>query len=497
MTRPFKLPDLGEGIHEAEIREIHVSPGDKVTEGDTILTVETDKASVDVPSPFTGTVAGVEVKPNAVVQVGDVLVTFDGGPAGAEETREEPKREEAEKERVRKEVPEKGPQPEKAAEPEIEREGKPAAAEQPRREIAKAEEGAAAIEGRVEAKEEKPEQVRAPVIGPVPAAPSTRRLARELGVDLRDVEPSGPGGRVTDADVRARAEGAKAGKPAPAAEGERPRAEGEAPAEKRPAGRGAVSPADVEVPPLPDFERWGAVERVPYRSIRREIGRRMSLAWSQIPQATHHDRADITRLEEFRKERKKRAEHGGLTMSVLVMKAVTAVLKEFPRVNASLDTGSGEIVLKKYYNLGMAVDTEQGLVVPVIRNVDRKSLAEIAVEFKALVERTRKGGMTLEDIQGGTFTITNAGTLGGTHFTPIINYPQVAILGMARAEWLPIAVEGRGGGEGGRPPRLEPRYCLPLILGFDHRVLDGADAARFLNRLVAILQDPDELFMVM
>jgi pyruvate dehydrogenase E2 component (dihydrolipoamide acetyltransferase) len=271
--------------------------------------------------------------------------------------------------------------------------------------------------------------------------------------------------------------------PQPAA---RPKEEKEARGEEA-----AARPSAVAVPPLPDFERWGSVERTPLRSVRRATARHMALAWSQIPHVSHQDVADVTELEALRNRYKADiAEQGGsLSLTVFVLKAAVAALKAHPRFNASLNMETEEIVLKKYHHLGVAVDTERGLLVPVIRDVDRKSIAELSVELKELVQRARDGQVGLEEMQGGTFTITNPGPLGGTSFAPIVNYPEVAILGMAKAQWQPV-VQGKG-----PEARIVTRFMLPLILSFDHRVVDGADAARFVSMIIDVLQDPGRLLV--
>ena len=313
--------------------------------------------------------------------------------------------------------------------------------------------------------------------GPVPASPATRRLARTLGVDLHQVSASGPAGRVTAEDVRAFAQS-------------NGRAAAEAPtAPKERAATAAVPSPDAESETLPDFSRWGAIEWMPLRSVRRATAARMAQAWAHIPHVTHHDLADITALERCRQAWVPEITDGTLTLLLFVMKAVVAALKQHPRFNASLDTRAQAIILKHYYHLGIAVDTERGLIVPVIHDVDRKSIAELAVELHAVVQRTRNGDTTLEDLQGGTFTITNIGRLGGKSFTPIINYPQVAILGMARARWQPV-VQHTGDEE---EMAIVPRFMLPLMLTFDHRVVDGADAARFLQVVIDMLEKPDTL----
>ena len=331
--------------------------------------------------------------------------------------------------------------------------------------------------------------------GPVPASPSTRRLARELGVDLQRVPGSGPGGRVTSQDVRQFAERGVAPEGAPPPEKE------EAPVEEREERRpveiagleeiSPIRPSAIPLPPLPDFRRWGEVERQPLRSVRRATAKHMARAWSQIPHVSHQDAADVTDLEALRQRYKAEiAELGGsLTLTTFVLKAAVAALKAHPRFNASLDADSEEILLKKYYHVGIATDTERGLLVPVIRDVDRKSIVELSIELKELVERTRDGEATLEEMQGGTFTITTPGPLGGTAFAPIVNYPEVAILGMAQAQWKPV-VRGKG-----PEAPIVPRLMLPLILAFDHRVVDGADAARFVSMIIDILEDPTRMLM--
>ncbi|NLI80956.1 MAG: 2-oxo acid dehydrogenase subunit E2 [Deltaproteobacteria bacterium] len=447
MPKEFRLPDLGEGIHEGEIVEILVSVGDRVIDGQPVMLVETDKATTEVPAPVTGIVQEIRVKPGDVVKVGDVLMVFL---AEGEEGKRPAK------------FPEVAP-PELSTIPE-----KPAHVQE-------------SVGRRVEVRSEVRVQAAKSAVekeGPVPAAPSTRRLARELGVDLRSVQPSGPGGRVTSEDVlrfsaQAKREPEPARTPAPQ-EAERP-----------------VSGAPLRVDPLPDFDQWGEVERVPLRSVRRATARHMAVAWSQVPHVTHQDVADVTELEALRRRHKASiAERGGvLSLTVFALKAAVTALKEYPRFNSSLDMEAEEIVLKRYYHIGVAVDTDRGLIVPVIRDVDRKSMTELAVELKSLAERTRGGRVEREDMAGGTFTITNIGILGGTAFTPIVNFPETAILGLGQARWQAVVKLGEDG------EQMVPRLMLPVILGFDHRVLDGADAARFVNRIVGLLGEPERLLL--
>ena len=430
MARAFKLPDLGEGIHEGEVLSVFVSVGDEVKEGDPICEVETDKAAVEIPSPFTGKVAEILVKPGDQVKVGDVLMTFGDG----------------EKD-VKPPVEDKAPEKETMAAPMAEAIPPPPAPVE---------------------KE-----------GPVPASPATRRLARELGVGLRRVTPTGPGGLVTAEDVRTFAQAV-------------PKPEEAAPAES--AAPSAVSPLTaVTPPPLPDFTRWGEVERMPVRSIRKATAKQMALSWSQIPHVTSHDEVDLTRLDAFRRKHKADIEDKGgkLSITVFALKAAATALKAYPNFNASMDTAAGELVFKHYFHIGVAVNTDGGLIVPVIRDVDRKSITELAVELNELVERTRERKATLEEMQGGSFTITNVGPMGGGHFTPIINYPEVAILGMGSGGLKPVVVEGKKGIE------ILPRLMMPVSLTIDHRVLDGADALKFMRVIKDDLQDPDALLMTM
>jgi pyruvate dehydrogenase E2 component (dihydrolipoamide acetyltransferase) len=442
MAKAFKLPDLGEGIHEGEILSIRVSVGDQVKEGDIIMEVETDKAAVEIPSPYTGVVEEIFVKPGDTVKVGDALITFRSAEAEAPA----PRAEERQVVRPEKEMP-----PLKAKKAELERPAAPP-------EIARRE-------------------------GPVPASPATRRLARELNVDLSQVTPTGPGGLVSAEDVRAFAEkGPKPGETLP------PREEGRE-AKPEEARRFVVA-----APKLPDFSKWGPVERVPLRSIRKATAKQMALAWSQIPHVSNHDVADMTKLDVFRKKHKAEieAKGGRLTHTVFALKAVATALKAFPRFNSTIDTEAGEIILKQYYHMGVAVATDDGLIVPVIRDVDRKSILDLSVELKEIADRTRQRKVGLEELQGGTFTITNVGHMGGGQFIPIINYPQVAILGMGAATMQPAVM-----GDEKQGYEIVPRLRMPLVVCIDHRVLDGADVIPFMRMIVENLEDPEQLFMKM
>jgi pyruvate dehydrogenase E2 component (dihydrolipoamide acetyltransferase) len=476
MPKEFKLPDLGEGIHEGEIVQVLVSVGDKVEDGSPILLIETDKAETEVPSPVTGVVKEIKVKQGDIVNVGDVLMVFsEAGEAEEPAEEEKPPERPATKAEGLPRGLERGPVEERPEEERGERDR--AAAEE--RERAEKERRPPAEEEKeeVERPREKPRADR-----PVPAAPSTRRLARELGVDLHDVSPSGAGGRVTSEDVRAFAE-----------QREKPTEAPERPPARPPVEKEAVPPPFAEAAPLPDFSQWGPVQKQPLRSVRRAIAKRMAQSWAQIPHVSHADVADITELEAFRRKHKDevQAQGGALSLTVFALKAAVAALKAFPRFNASLDTEHEEIIIKNYYHIGVAVDTERGLLVPTIRDVDRKSILELAKELSELIERARQGKVERDDMVGGTFTITNVGPLGGTGFMPIINYPQAAILGLAQAHFQPV-VQGDD-----KDFEIVSRLMLPLILAFDHRIVDGADAARFMRVVINALHDPEQLLMVM
>ena len=439
MARQFVLPDLGEGLTEAEIVAVLVREGDVITEDAPLLEVETDKAQVEIPSPMGGRVEKIHVEPGQTVKVGAVLVTFADAGDGARPTRA------ARPTTISAAGAVPAPPSPTATGPTAPAAARPATAPAPTRGVA-----------------------------PVPATPATRKLARELGVDLRAVRPSGPGGRVTDEDVRAAA--AQPGAPDQTA---------------RPSGTPApakpLSPTVHAAPPLPRFEQWGPVERAPLSHLRRTIAERMALSAALIPHVTHFDRADITDLDALIRTNLEVARARGVTLTLtsFLLKAAALALAAHPQFNGSLDAAAGEMILKRYHHLGVAVATERGLIVPVIRDVDKKSVLALARELAALAQRVRDGKATLEDLRGGTFTITNIGALGGTGALPIINYPEVAILGVARAREEAVVKEGR----------IVPRLMLPLTLTFDHRVADGADGARFAADLVRLIEHPDQLLL--
>jgi len=448
------LPDLGEGIHEAEILAVKVKEGEIVAEDQAILEVETDKAVVEIPSPVAGVVEKIHVKEGDIVQVGTVMITF----------------------RVDAE-PTKAPLAAKGREEAAAKTAVQASAPK-----------SVVLDART------PELKRS---GPIPATPATRRMAREMGVDLRLVRASGPAGRVLKEDVRAYAEGvvgsALAGTAAaPASASPAPvrnhRGAPPGPARSRePIEPFVAQPLVAQPVELPNFEKYGAIERVPLRSIRRKIALNMAQSWSHIPHVTHFDEADVTQLDEFLKKNEKRMLDRGvrLTLTVFMVKAVVLGLRQYPQFNSSLDESTGEIIYKHYYNIGIAVATERGLIVPVIRDADQKTLNQIAGELSDIAQKTREGKIDLERLQGGTFTITNIGAIGGTGMVPMVNFPEAAILGMARASQKPVIRNGN----------IQAATLLPLALSFDHRIADGAEAAHFVRHVAGCLEEPLQLLL--
>ncbi|MFO1023075.1 MAG: 2-oxo acid dehydrogenase subunit E2 [Planctomycetales bacterium] len=430
-THEVRLPELGEGVKSADVAGILVNEGDSVTAGQNLLELETEKAVVELPSPATGKITKIHVKSGATLKPGDLVFTITGSGSAA---------------------PASSPAPTAPAAP------APQAA-------------AATAAAQPAAPASKPvasPQVAAPAgddnRAPAPAGPATRRLARELGVDLHLVAGSGPGGRITHEDLQDFVKKIMTGeKPSPGASG----------------GTG------VAALPLPDFTQWGSVERKAMNKIAKTAMTNLSYAWQTIPHVTQHDLADITDLEAGRKRSSSVPGAPKITMTVLAIKAVVAALKQFPHFNSSLDTKTNEVIYKQYYNIGVAVDTEQGLVVPVIKDANLKSVMEIAKELDVLAAKARERKLAISDFQGATFTISNLGGIGGTSFTPIVNWPEVAILGMSRSREQLVVVKGEA----------KPRLMLPLSLSYDHRVINGADAARFIVKISGLLADPSLLLI--
>jgi pyruvate dehydrogenase E2 component (dihydrolipoamide acetyltransferase) len=430
----MKLPELGEGIDSATVVAIKVKVGDTVAVGQDVLEVETDKASMPVKSEVAGTVSQVSVKQGDKVSVGAVvaIIATSGGVSPAKTDSSPPKPVPNTQHSEAPAVAVSNP----AAPP-------PAPTANGKKDL-------------------------------TPAGPATRRLARQLGVGLAEVRGSGRGGRVTLDDVKGfvRSE----------------REQNKGGGGSSVGGLSGKTVADSFAhPKLPDFSKYGEVEKKPVSKLRETIAKNLTISWRTMPMVTQNDNADITDLEAGRKRIVDSLPKGAakITWTVLAVKACVAALKEFPNFNSSYDMNGGELILKKYYHIGIAVDTERGLVVPVINDADKKSIREIASEVQSLAEKARTGKLTIDEMRGGTFTITNLGGIGGTSFTPIVNYPEVAILGMCRSQLQPVVKDGQ----------IVPRLLLPLSLTYDHRVIDGADGARFTARLAQLFSDPMRLLM--
>ena len=472
MPTDFTLPELGENVTAGDVVRVLVSAGDTVAKDQPVLELETDKATIEVPSSVAGTVKDVRVKQGERIKVGQVVLTVDDA-AGAGQG-SNGKGEAAKPKPQSAEAAAEGGISQKATEQTRETESRPAAA-------AAAKKGAQERDsGRAEQPEaQQPESVSKPKRGEVvdisrgsrqpaaaveepsqgpaaPAAPSVRRLARELGVDIARVSGSGPGGRVSPEDVQQYVREALA--------------------------RGGTSGGSAPAASLPDFSKWGDVERKPMSNIRRKTAEHLAHAWNAIPHVTQHDKADITAVEALRKQYAPQAEKAGgkLTMTAIALKVAAAALRKFPQFNASVDSGRNEIVYKRAVHIGVAVDTPKGLLVPVIRDVDQKGIIDLSKDLASVSEKARNGKLSLDEMQGGSFTITNLGGIGGTSFTPIVNWPEVAILGISRGSYEPV-YNGQN---------FEARLMLPLSLSYDHRVIDGADGARFLRWVAEAFEQP-------
>lgn len=453
MTVEFALPELGEGITDADVLRVLVAPGDTVALDQPVLEIETEKATLDVPCGVSGRVLSIAVSEGETIAPGQLVLTVEEvdaprsppPPATAPPAASAPPVEAVE--RVEATPPIEAAPPDEAAPPTREPVTPPAAA------------AASAVEPPTPAPPATPERGQLPPF----AAPSVRRFAREVGVEIRDVAGSGPEHRISLDDVKAHARMAAA------------RTQQTAPTER-------TQLEERPILALPDFSRFGPVEREPLTRFRRTVARNMSQAWAEIPHVTLHHAADVTELEEIRRRYRDRAREAGgnLTLSVVILKIVAAALRAFPRMNSSLDVASNEIVLKRYYHLGVAVDTERGLAVPVIRDVDQKNVIELSVELNGIAGRAREGRLTLDEMQGASFTVSNLGSLGTGHFAPIINHPEVGVLGVGRAERLPRYIDGE----------LQPRLIMPISLAHDHRVIDGADGARFMSWIVDAIREP-------
>ena len=418
----FRLPDLGENIEAGEVVNLLAKVGDSVSEDQPLIELETDKAVIEVPSSIGGEVVEMHVAVGDRVAIGQLVATLAG--AGA----------------MSPAPPTATPAPAAPGVP-------PAAAAAP----AGPEPDAAAVRAADSAPDTAAKLV--------PAAPSVRRLAREIGVNIAAVEGTGPGGRISQNDVKAHARALNTGRAVAPAEG----------------------PATGDMA-LPDFSQWGEIERESMSNVRRTTAVRLSQAWATIPHVTQFDKADVTELEIARKKFAKKVEAAGgkLTPAAIVLKVVASALKVFPQFSASIDMANQEVIYKRYAHIGVAVDTDRGLLVPVVRNVDRKNLIELALELGEIAAKARGKKLRPDDMQGGCFTVSNLGSIGGTGFAPIVNPPEVAILGVARSVQEPVFLDGE----------FKPRLMMPLSLSYDHRLIDGADGARFLRWISEALENP-------
>jgi len=416
MTTEFKFPDVGEGITEGEIVKWHVKEGDQVKEHDVLVEVETDKAIVEMPSPASGTILKINHKEGETVKVGEVLVVI------------------GEKGETVKKIEEKKPVI------------KPAGA------VGYLEE-ASEEEVKVQVPQLKTQVQKAPIL----ASPAVRKMAKDRGIDLSAIKGSGPGGIITESDLKL---------------------------VKQPEIKPGIQP-EIKVTKKYDF--YGYVERVPLKGVRKSIAKKMVESFSKAVHVTHMDEADVTRLWHLREREKKIAQMKGIKLTFLpfIIKAVIAGLKKHPEVNSTLDEESQEIIYKKYYNIGIAVDTDDGLIVPVIKGAQDKSILDLAKEIEDLSKKARERKLDLADMKGGTFTITNVGSIRGVFATPIINYPESAILALGRIQDRLVAEE----------TKVHVKKILPMSLAFDHRIFDGADAAKFMQTVIERLEDPNLIMM--
>ena len=468
----FKVPELGENVAGGDVTRILVKAGDTIQRDQPVLELETDKATIEVPSSVAGVVKDIKVKQGDKIKVGAVVLTVEdsasGNGAGAAEAAAPAA---AAGGSAKQDPPPTDAAQGQAAEPTSSESKSSVGADLqagPQHKVLPMPQRQAPAEA--SSAPQAPQAPQAPRTerGPAaPASPAVRRLAREIGVDINGVEGSGPGGRISQDDVKEWARrvlssvgSATAGAPA--------------------AARASRA--------MPDFQKWGEVERQPLSNIRRVTAEHLSYAWSTIPHVTQFDKADITALESLRKQYKDQiAKAGGnLTVTAMLVRVLATAVKQFPQFNASIDTDRGELVYKKYVNVGVAVDTDRGLLVPVIRNADQKNIQQISIEIQQAAEKAREKRLTLDDMSGGGITISNLGGIGGTAFTPIVNWPEVAILGVSRGALEPVW----------RDNKFEPRLMLPLSLSYDHRVIDGADAMRFLRWVVQAIEQPFLLSLI-
>jgi pyruvate dehydrogenase E2 component (dihydrolipoamide acetyltransferase) len=419
MKKEIKIPDIAENVEKGLIAGVLVSKGDKVSKDQPLVEIETDKATTDIPSDYDGVIDEIKVSEGDEVSVHQVIMIIEVKEGESEDTEGDKEKE------TEDDKPEDKPKEKKTDQKSVD-------------------------EDKEETKKQTKSVSEQAESEDIPAAPSVRRLARELDIDLSKMDGSGPGGRITKEDVENYS--------------------------------GETGSETKQKTKLPDFSKWGPVSREDMNNIRKVTARSLSEAWQTVPHVTQFDEADITKLEEFRKKNQDKIEKAGgkLTVTSLVLKIVGLALQKFPQFNASVDMDNQQIIYKHYFNVGIAVDTEQGLLVPVVRDVNKKSLADLSAELSDLAKKARSKELSLDQMQGGNFTISNLGGIGGTGFTPIVYSPQVAILGVSRSKYQQVLV----GDE------FEKRMVIPLSLSYDHRIIDGADGARFLRWICDVIEDP-------
>ncbi|WP_127845653.1 2-oxo acid dehydrogenase subunit E2 [Psychroflexus aestuariivivens] len=439
MAKEIKVPQISEGVDTATISEILVSKGDKIEEDQGIIAVETDKASTEIPATSAGTVKEIKVSEGDEVSVGDVILVLEEDDDDAEEEKKDKEYKEDKEESTEDKKKSKEEKKEKSEDKKEQKETKDEEKEEKTAE-----------------KSEEDKSSKKESSGDVYASPGVRRKARELDVDIQDIEGSGESGRITKKDVKEYKEG----------------------------GQEKSTSKQLE---LPDFSQWGAVETKPLNSIKKTTAKNVLQSWQSIPHVFQFGEADISGIENYIKEHKKEVEKAGgkLTLTSILTKIAASALHKFPMFNASIDMEKEEMILKKYVNINIAVDTDDGLLVPVIKNADQKNIKDLSVEISEIAQKARDQELSKEDMEGGNFSISNLGGIGGTNFTPIVYHPQVAILGVSQAAIRPVYINDE----------FEPRTILPLSLSYDHRLIDGADGASFMNWIVKALENPYEALL--
>ncbi|WP_282017149.1 2-oxo acid dehydrogenase subunit E2 [Salegentibacter mishustinae] len=461
MAKEIKVPQISEGVETAVISEILVSKGDKIEEDQSVISVETDKATAEVPATAGGTIKEIKVSEGDEVKVGDVIIILEDDDDNDDDSEEKEEEKTTDKEKdTSKKKKEDSEKDEEESDSEENKKDKSKSKEkddeQEEDDEDEDEKDGDEKKKNKDNKSKKDKDTDEASSKEVYASPGVRRLARELGVNIKEISGSGESGRITEKDVKEFQEG-----------GSKKSSSGQA--------------------KLPDFSKWGAVENKPLNNIKKTTAKNVLSSWQSIPHVFQFGEADISGVETYIEDHNEKVEKAGgkLTLTAILTKIVATALHKFPTFNASIDMDKEEMILKKYVNINIAVATEDGLLVPVIKNADQKSIKDLSVEISEIAEKAREQKLSKEDMEGGNFSISNLGGIGGTNFTPIVYHPQVAILGISRATTKPVYIDGK----------FEPRSILPLSLSYDHRLIDGADGAGFMNWLVKALEDPYEALL--